>query len=217
MRDDFTSKTKEVLAKRVGLLCSNPNCRKHTSGPNSDDKKATNVGVAAHITAASSGGARYDNNLTPDERINISNGIWLCQTCSVLIDRDIAKYPTLLVNKWKEVAESEMQSKLEGISNNPATPYIEVDLIWTYGGRQNNGFSSKNLEMEQPIPAGTDLYAHWNLRWNFSFVIHNNSEVPAYNLKLIEADGLKFNYLEKLPKVNNIQPFKATEVQVIKE
>jgi hypothetical protein len=213
MRDDFTNKTKEILAKRVGLLCSNPNCRKHTSGPNSDDNKATNIGVAAHITAASVAGARYDNNLTQDERKNILNGIWLCHTCSVLIDRDETKYPVHLLNKWKEDSENEMQKKLEGIINNPASPFIEVDLVWTHGGRNHNGFSSKNLEMEQPIPAGTDLYAHWNLRWNFSFVIHNNSEVPAYNLKLIERDGMKFSYLEKLPKINNIQPFKSTEVQ----
>tara|TARA_B100000929_G_scaffold5347_1_gene4503 strand:+ start:517 stop:705 length:189 start_codon:yes stop_codon:yes gene_type:complete len=56
MRDDFTKKTKEILAKRVGLLCSNPKCKKPTSGPNSDQNKSTNIGVAAHITAASVGG-----------------------------------------------------------------------------------------------------------------------------------------------------------------
>ncbi len=213
MRDDFTKKTKEILAKRVGLLCSNPKCRKPTSGPNSDQNKSTNIGVAAHITAASVGGPRYNTSLTPDERTSITNGIWLCHTCSVLIDRDEDTYKEETLEKWKEDAEKEMQQKIEGISNNTTTPFIEVDLIWTHGGRMHNGFSSKNLEMEQPIPAGTDLYAHWNLRWNFSFVIHNNSEVPAYNLRLIENDKLRFNYLEKLPKINNIQPFKSTEVQ----
>lgn len=213
MRDDFTAKTKEILAKRVGFLCSNPSCRKPTSGPNSDANKATNIGIAAHITAASAGGPRYDNNLTPDERKNIANGIWLCQSCSALIDRDASKYPVNLLNDWKEQAETEMQQKLEGNTNNEKVPFIEVDLIWTHGGRMHNGFSSKNLEMEQPIPAGTDLYAYWNLRWDFSFVIHNNSEVPAYNLQLVENDGFRFNRLEQLPKINNIQPFKSTEVQ----
>ncbi len=213
MRDDFTKKTKEILAKRVGFLCSNPNCRKPTSGPNSDQNKFTNIGVAAHITAASVRGPRYNTSLTPEERMSITNGIWLCYSCSVLIDRDENTYNEETLKKWKEIAEKEMQQRIEGISNNTATPFIEVDLIWTHRGRINNGFSSKNLEMEQPIPAGTDLYAHWNLRWNFSFVIHNNSEVPAYNLKLIENEKLRFSYLEKLPKVNNLQPFKSTEVQ----
>ena len=56
MRDDFDKETKETLARRVGYLCSNPSCRKPTSGPQTDPAKAINLGVAAHITAASLGG-----------------------------------------------------------------------------------------------------------------------------------------------------------------
>lgn len=74
-RDDFTAKTKETLAKRVGYLCSNENCRKLTSGPHEDQTKSTNMGVAAHITAAAPSGPRYDLTLTSDERKSISNGI----------------------------------------------------------------------------------------------------------------------------------------------
>ena len=58
MRDDFTFKTKDTLAKRVGFLCSNPNCQMLTVGPNSNVEKHSNIGVAAHITAASEGGPR---------------------------------------------------------------------------------------------------------------------------------------------------------------
>lgn len=32
-RDDFNPEVKDVLAKRVGARCSNPNCRQTTSGP----------------------------------------------------------------------------------------------------------------------------------------------------------------------------------------
>ena len=53
MRDDFPKPVLETLAKRVGNRCSNPACRKRTSGPHTEDDKALNVGVAAHITAAS--------------------------------------------------------------------------------------------------------------------------------------------------------------------
>jgi hypothetical protein len=53
MRDDFDEKTKEILSRRVGLRCSNPNCRKLTTGPQTDPSKAINIGVAAHITVAS--------------------------------------------------------------------------------------------------------------------------------------------------------------------
>jgi hypothetical protein len=41
MRGDFDVKTKETLAKRVGHRCSNPDCRKLTSGPRSDPEKVS--------------------------------------------------------------------------------------------------------------------------------------------------------------------------------
>jgi len=78
-RDDFTERTKQLLAKRVGFRCSNPNCRAATSGPSDDPLKVINLGVASHITAASEGGPRFDPNLSADNRCDLSNGIWLCQ------------------------------------------------------------------------------------------------------------------------------------------
>lgn len=77
LRDDFTTADKAVLAKRVGSICSNPDCRAAPSGPHSDPNKAVNTGVAAHITAASPGGPRFDSALSPEERSNLENGIWL--------------------------------------------------------------------------------------------------------------------------------------------
>ena len=92
-RDDFTSATKELLANRVGRRCSNPACRKLTCGANTNPEKITNIGVAAHICAAAQGGPRYDASMTPEERKSFENGIWLCQSCSKLIDTDITRYP----------------------------------------------------------------------------------------------------------------------------
>lgn len=75
MRDDFSKATKELLAKRVGYRYSNPQCRKPTSGPQKDPSGVVNLGVAAHIIAASVGGPRYDATLTQEQRIDSSNGI----------------------------------------------------------------------------------------------------------------------------------------------
>ena len=101
----FSSKTKDILAKRVGFRCSNPNCRKLTCGANESPEKVTNIGVAAHIAAAAKGGPRYDECMSPDERKSLSNGIWLCQSCSKLIDVDETRYPTEVLMKWKAIAE----------------------------------------------------------------------------------------------------------------
>ncbi|MEW6498844.1 MAG: HNH endonuclease, partial [Cyanobacteriota bacterium] len=96
MRDDFDEKTKQVLARRVGYRCSNPNCRKLTSGPQTDPAKAISIGVAAHITAAASGGPRFDGNLSSTERKSPENGIWLCQNCGKMIDSDDKRFSIAL-------------------------------------------------------------------------------------------------------------------------
>ena len=67
MRDDFSQRTKDLLANRVGWKCSNPNCRKATRGAGIGKENIINIGVASHITAASKGGPRYDENMADTE------------------------------------------------------------------------------------------------------------------------------------------------------
>lgn len=105
MRDDFTEEVKRTLAARVAYLCSNPECRAPTSGPQIDATKFLNVGVAAHITGAAEGGPRHNPFLSPEERRHPDNGIWLCQNCSKLIDNDTSRYTEKLIRAWREVAE----------------------------------------------------------------------------------------------------------------
>jgi len=102
---DFSEGTKQTLAKRAGQVCSSPECRRPTSGPHSDEAKAINLGEAAHIRAARQGQARYDANMTDEQRGAISNGIWLCKECARRIDIDEAKYPVALLVEWKSMHE----------------------------------------------------------------------------------------------------------------
>jgi hypothetical protein len=113
MRDDFPGQVKDLLAKRVAQRCSNLGCGKPTSGPQDDPTKAINIGVAAHITAASPDGPRYDSTLTPAERSSPENGIWLCQNCAKLIDNDAVRYPVATVRAWKAEAEHSAGKALE--------------------------------------------------------------------------------------------------------
>lgn len=110
---DFSKTTIEVLAKRVAYLCSRASCRRPTIGPHSNEIKATLVGEAAHICAASPGGSRYDPSMTDKERLSHDNGIWLCANCATEIDKDPARFPVSLLHKWKEDAESESLKLLE--------------------------------------------------------------------------------------------------------
>lgn len=105
MRDDFSQATKDLLANRVGWKCSNPNCRKATRGAGTEKTDIINIGVASHITAASKGGPRYDENMSAQERKSSENGIWLCQSCSKLIDSDVKRFTVDKLRKWKEISE----------------------------------------------------------------------------------------------------------------
>jgi hypothetical protein len=113
-RDDFSKVIIEALAKRAAHRCSNPSCRRPTSGPGLEQSSAINVGVAAHIAAASPGGPRYDAAQTKEKRGSITNGIWLCQTCAKLVDADASAYSTETLHRWKTQHEAWISTIING-------------------------------------------------------------------------------------------------------
>jgi hypothetical protein len=106
------------MAHRVGYRCSKPDCGIPTRGAASNDEGTINVGVAAHITAASPSGPRYDPNLTSDQRKHLSNGIWLCETHAKLVDSDEEHFTLEELFSWKRIAER--RSFLEVVSSKPS-------------------------------------------------------------------------------------------------
>ena len=112
MKPDFNKTTVEVLAKRAAYLCSNPDCRVSTVGPNEDPEKATSIGEAAHIFGAREKAKRYNPAMTDTARASITNGIWLCRNCHKLIDSDEQRFSTELIFAWREQHEKYIQSEL---------------------------------------------------------------------------------------------------------
>ena len=133
-RDEFASSIVRVLQERVGNRCSNPGCRCATSGPNFAPTKATRIGVAAHITAAATGGPRYDMSLSAEQRSSIENGIWLCQNCSKLVDSDPLTYPVEVLQSWKTLAENRARAELEGQLVETEEPQVEQGWLCPYCG-----------------------------------------------------------------------------------
>ncbi len=127
IRDEFSQRTKLTLALRVGFKCSDPDCGMPTSGPAHDNNKFVNVGVAAHIRAASKGGPRYDYEMTSEERKGIYNGIWLCQTHADLIDKDPIRYPKELLHRWKSASEEKARKGLTDWKPANSVEIIEED------------------------------------------------------------------------------------------
>jgi hypothetical protein len=114
------------------MQCSNPNCRQPTSGPQQDPTKALNVGVAAHITAASRGGPRYDSRLGTGGRRSAENGIWLCQNCAKLVDNDPLTYTVELLQQWKRVSEDAARLAIDSPGTESMSAVSDVDIIRFY-------------------------------------------------------------------------------------
>lgn len=181
MRDDFSSPVKEMLAKRVGHKCSNPNCRQPTSGPQSNSTGAVNIGVAAHVKAASPGGKRYDPNQTPDERKSIDNGIWLCQNCAKLVDSDEAKYTVEYFQKWKKMSEGTALLDIE----EPAV-------------KKENGINITSFNQSGGITAHTV-----NLKAPKRTIVHSMMEIIA-ELKKFPVGAYRLHYMSSDTEATNL-------------
>jgi hypothetical protein len=113
VRDDFPQHVKSTIAQRAGNCCSNPYCGRPTSGPSDSARAVTNVGVAAHIAAASLGGPRSDPAMTTEQRISLDNAIWLCQTCAKMVDDDPLRYTPDLLRSWRVDAEARARESID--------------------------------------------------------------------------------------------------------
>src|SRR5271157_1354715 len=91
VRHNFSTATKELLARRAGYRCSV--CQEPTVGPHSEPMHAIFLGEASHIYSAAPKGPRANPSLTPEERASPSNGIHLCKTHARLVDVDVVAYP----------------------------------------------------------------------------------------------------------------------------
>lgn len=108
----FSKKTVDTLARRAAFLCSNPDCRRNTVGPNSNPQKATTIGEAAHIYGARPGSKRFRADMTEGARAAITNGIWLCRNCHKKIDTDEHRYTSIVLFAWREQHEQFVQSEI---------------------------------------------------------------------------------------------------------
>jgi hypothetical protein len=86
--------------------------------------------VAAHITAASVGGPRYDPSLSTEQRSSASNGLWLCQTHAKEVDNDLARFGVAVLNKWKADAEAEARSRVGKLAaSSPSGVFMDVSVM----------------------------------------------------------------------------------------
>lgn len=179
-RDDFPKRIQDALAKRVGVRCSNPACRKSTAGPRAESDRSVNIGVAAHITAASPGGPRFDSTLTHEQRQDADNGIWLCQNCAKLVDNDTTKYDTEILRNWKRTAETLALAAVEGESLSQPTE-MPLLLKLSYSKKR---IKSERHDYELAVTLanlGTELLAPCHIDLEMpSRVLHQPNDMPHF-------------------------------------
>ena len=127
-RDDFSDVTKIELLVRAANLCSR--CHVFTIGSTDAGDRKNSIGVAAHICAAASGpGAkRYDPNQTKAQRRHFDNGIWMCYSCSKLIDNEETSYTVSHLKEMKANHQAYVSS-LVGVI--PMAPFEAENKIRT--------------------------------------------------------------------------------------
>lgn len=119
--------TKIRLAYRSGNRCALPGCGQQLSSTG-EGGIPSNVGEAAHIAGEHSGGvrghrsARYDPDMTEEERNSYHNLIYICANCHRMIDaipQGEIDYP---VERLREIKAKHEQKVLEAMTDG----FVEV-------------------------------------------------------------------------------------------
>jgi hypothetical protein len=209
MRDEFPPKIKELLSKRVGNRCSNPNCRQLTTGPQEDPNKALNVGVAAHITAASPDGPRYDSAINSEQRSSANNGIWLCQKCAKLVDNDPSRYSVEILNNWKTFAENAALSEVEGktqfiVNQTNSDPYQKIEkLLPDLIAEMKKDMSEQPLKREFVLLGKKWMY--WASGNELLYFFEDHPDLRS-KIRILENLGLVYDI-----SFNDVDRFNITE------
>lgn len=199
MRDDFTKKTVDLLAKRAGFLCSNPDCNILTVGAAPTADKSMIVGVAAHITAAAPGGPRYDPTLTPEQRRHHSNGVWLCETHGKAVDSDAEHFTVEMLRKWRQTAEENslrtiLAPKKAFDARTSATDSAAMDDLRESARGDVTSLTDKSVKSARADLEGFKREASWprhaislNLRMN------DGKVAQAFDISAVAAANRTFN------------------------
>jgi hypothetical protein len=177
-RDEFPEATKRAIAARVAYRCSNPDCRAPTAGPQAETGKTLNIGVAAHISAAAAGGPRYDQALSPEQRSDVANAIWLCQNCAKLIDNDPQRFTSGVLLAWRGLAEAVAQAE---VGKTQAHRVDEVQDKWVDSDYPTQLGITKQLEAEG-----------YTLNWRSANEEATLIDIGGWEYVIVERDGVRF-------------------------
>lgn len=172
-RDEFGEPARKLLERQVGSRCSNPGCRQPTRASSWDYKATINIGTAAHITAASKKGPRYDPNIDTVQRTSHENGIWLCRNCGTLVDSDHGAFPVELLRQWKMQAIERARSQVVA----PAASRHLTDLVSPIETEKRIDADKERYKVFiQSLPSASGVI-YWAKKWPASACYRESDSV----------------------------------------
>ncbi len=122
--------TKLILAHRSGGICAL--CGAELTEASTDGLSTAVIGEAAHIFGEKPGAARYDANMTDEQRNDYPNLIYLCPTCHTTIDKLalLHEWPTDRLLKLKKVHEATRMTALEEAFAEVGFPELGKAMGW---------------------------------------------------------------------------------------
>lgn len=120
-RQEFSQKTKDLLAGRAGYQCSHPECNIITIGPGDSSEEIASIGEAAHIYSASLNGPRGQGGLSDDDLKSAANGFWACKNHAKIIDTNSGRgFSAEQLKSWKLLHEEKIKRHQGRLSRNVA-------------------------------------------------------------------------------------------------
>lgn len=184
-RDNFSAQVVRILAERSGGRCAI--CRAPTWGPNDSRFKSTNIGQAAHITAAAPGGPRYDENLSPQSRSSALNGIWLCGNCHNKIDKNVEEYPVKRLHEIKKKAENDARLALGVAPIEKDASHDQSPITVATSANAIMEIRKVKVIVEDLIKEKSQQKHPYDLLEQLKYInVHHDSYLPAVGSELIQ-------------------------------
>lgn len=134
MSSSISQKQMKLLLQRSGDRCAFPNCRKLLSADANNLDDAVILGEMAHIAGEKPGAkeknnasARYNPDMSDEERNNYNNLIYLCREHHRLIDEQENTYPVDQLLKIKTEHEEWVRQSLAQAM--PAVDFQELEEV----------------------------------------------------------------------------------------
>lgn len=122
--------TKLLLAFRSGGRCAFPDCPRQLTvdAPGGGDPVV--LGEAAHIAGEQPNAARYDAEMTNDQRNHYSNLIYLCGDHHTQIDKQHAHFPADALHRFKIEHEAKVRQGLNAAFAQIGFPELQLATAW---------------------------------------------------------------------------------------